>query len=172
MALMTGSHDLTRVAWERDEEELKVIQAFIMTMPAIPLVYYGDEIGMRYIPDMRSVEGAYKRTGSRTPMQWNDEKNYGFSVSEHPYIAPDKDKNAPTVQKQENDSNSLLNHMKKMIQIRKKYPALQEDGEFKVIETGYPTIYERSLGNERICVVINPADREYLVKNVSYEKEY
>jgi len=170
MAIMTGSHDLSRISLNRDEDELKVIQAFIMTMPGIPLIYYGDEIGMRYIPDMRSVEGAYKRTGSRTPMQWNDEKNYGFSVSEHPYISPDKDKNAPTVQKQEHDSNSLLNHMKKMIQIRKKYPALQENGEFKAIETGYPAIYERSMGDERIRIIINPSDRKYTVENVQIKE--
>jgi len=170
MALMTGSHDLTRIAWERDEDELKVIHAFIMTMPAIPLIYYGDEIGMKYIPDMRSVEGAYKRTGSRTPMQWNSEKNYGFSEADHPYIIPPEDKNSPTVEKQSIDSNSLLNHMKKMIQIRKQYPALQEDGEFKVIDTGYPVIYDRIAESEKIRIVINPSDRNYNLENVQIKE--
>ena len=50
-----------------------------MTMPGIPFVYYGDEIGMEYIPDMPSKEGGFTRTGSRTPMQWKKGKNAGFS---------------------------------------------------------------------------------------------
>ncbi len=161
MSVPTGTHDLTRTAWERDNDDLKLIQAFLMTLPGIPLIYYGDEIGMRYIPDMRSVEGGYKRTGSRTPMQWNNGKNYGFSSSDTPYIACDSSDDAPTVDAQEKDENSLLNHMKAMITLRKSHPALCEDGEFKVISASYPAIYERSLGDEVIRVIINPSDREY-----------
>lgn len=161
MAIMTGSHDLTRISLGRDDEELKVIQAFIMTMPGIPLIYYGDEIGMRYIPGMRSVEGAYKRTGSRTPMQWNKEKNYGFSTADKIYIPQDNSLNSPTVEEQEKNSNSLLNHLKKMISLRKKYDALSEDGEYKAISTGYPAVYERSWGKEIIRIVINPSNKEF-----------
>ena len=46
-----------------------------------PFVYYGDEIAMRYL-DLDSVEGGYNRTGSRSPMQWDRGKNYGFSAAE------------------------------------------------------------------------------------------
>ena len=164
MSIITGSHDISRISWERDVDELKVIQAFIMTMPAIPLIYYGDEIGMRYISGMRSVEGAYKRTGSRTPMQWNGEKNYGFTISDKPYIMPDPSKDAPTVENQENKENSLLMHMRKMTELRHKYPALQADGDFEVYETGYPAIYERKLDDEKIRVIINPSGREYKIE--------
>ena len=48
-------------------------------MPGIPFVYYGDEIGMEYIPDMPSKEGGFTRKGSRTPMQLKKGKNGGFS---------------------------------------------------------------------------------------------
>lgn len=163
MAIMTGSHDISRIAWDRDEDDLKVAQAFIMTMPAVPLVYYGDEIGMRYIEGMRSVEGAYIRTGSRTPMQWNDEKNHGFSTADKIYIPQDPKEDAPTVLKQEDDENSLLNHLRNMAKLRKMHPALSEDGDFKVIKTDYPAIYERSYGDEKITVVLNPSDRFYSV---------
>lgn len=161
MAIMTGSHDLTRISLGRDEDELKVIQAFIMTMPGIPLIYYGDEIGMRYIPDMRSVEGAYKRTGSRTPMQWNSEKNFGFSLSDSLYIPQDNSPEAPTVEKQENDPESLLNHLKKLILLRKEYSALSEDGDFTLISSDYPAIYERSSDCETLRLIINPSDGEF-----------
>lgn len=165
MAIMTGSHDLTRISLNRDEEDLKVIQAFIMTMPGLPLVYYGDEIGMRYIPDMRSVEGAYKRTGSRTPMQWNSEKNHGFSDSDKTYIVCDNSEGAPTVEAQEKNKDSLLNHMKTMINLRKSHIALQEDGEFIPVSNGYPAVYDRVAGDEHIRVVINPSGREYKLEN-------
>lgn len=170
MSIITGSHDLSRIAWDRDEDDLKVIQAFIMTMPGVPLIYYGDEIGMRYIPDMRSVEGAYKRTGSRTPMQWNSGINYGFTESDKPYITPDQSDDAPTVEKQEKDENSLLNHMRKMTELRKAYPTLQEDGDFTVISCGYPAIYERSLNGESIRIIINPSEREYEMKDITPKK--
>lgn len=161
MSIITGSHDLKRLSEGRDEDELRVAHAFIMTMPGIPLVYYGDEIGMRYIPNMRSVEGGYDRTGSRTPMQWCDDKNYGFSTADKLYMQQDCSDDAPTVEKQMQDKNSLLNHLKQLIELRKKYPALGEDGDFKAIKTDYPAIYERSLDGEVITVAINPSDREY-----------
>ena len=161
MSVPTGTHDLSRVAWDRDVDELKVIQTFIMTLPGISLIYYGDEIGMRYIANLRSVEGGYTRTGSRTPMQWNNEKNHGFSTADKTYIVCDLSSDAPTVEKELKDKDSLLNYVKKMVKIRKEHPALQEDGDFKVIQTGYPAIYDRTLGDETIRVIINPSDRCY-----------
>ncbi len=175
LSIPTGTHDLTRASLERDNDDLKVIQAFIMTMPGIPLIYYGDEIGMKYIQGMRSVEGAYKRTGSRTPMQWNSEKNHGFSTADKIYIMCDNSEDAPTVEQQMNDPESLLNSMKRLIKIRKSHTALQEDGEIKIISNGYPAVYERSDDKEKIRVMINPSDREYTfddlkIKNVLIER--
>lgn len=172
MSVPTGTHDLSRVAWERDADDLKVIHAFIMTMPGIPLIYYGDEIGMRYIEGLRSVEGAYKRTGSRTPMQWNHDKNYGFSAADKTYIPCDKLPDAPTVEDEEKDPDSVLANMKKLVEIRKEHPALQEDGEFRVISGGYPAVYERSLGDEKIRVIINPSDRKYTLGDLKAEEIY
>lgn len=173
VSVPTGTHDLSRVSWDRDEEDLKVIMTFLMTLPGIPLIYYGDEIGMRYLEGLRSVEGAYKRTGSRSPMQWNNMKNYGFSSADKTYIPCDNSIDAPTVEKQLLDKNSLLNHFKKMVAIRKEHPALQEDGEFKVIsKDSYPAVYERNLNDEKIQVIINPSDREYTVTSVKAEEVY
>ena len=59
--------------------ELKLAFAFIFTMPGVPYLYYGDEIGMRYL-ELATKEGGYFRTGSRTPMQWNSSKNAGFTT--------------------------------------------------------------------------------------------
>ena len=51
-------------------------------MPGVPFIYYGDEIGMRYL-DVPTHEGGYHRTGSRTPMQWDAaQPNFGFSTAD------------------------------------------------------------------------------------------
>ena len=100
---ITGNHDMQRLAYRRTHEEVKVCMAFLFTMPGVPFVYYGDEIGMDYIEGLPSKEGGYIRTGCRTPMQWNDEKNHGFSESDTPYLPTDGREGAPTVEAQEKD---------------------------------------------------------------------
>ena len=59
-------------------EEMKLFFAMLYTMPGAPFLYYGDEIGMRYLR-LPTKEGGYFRTGSRTPMQWAPGENLGFS---------------------------------------------------------------------------------------------
>ena len=173
VSVPTGNHDLGRVSLERDMEDLKVIMTFLLTLPGIPLIYYGDEIGMRYLENLRSVEGGYRRTGSRSPMQWNSEKNYGFSTADTTYVPCDPSQDAPTVEAQLQDENSLLNHVKRMVEIRKAHPALQEDGEFTVVsKTSYPAVYERSLGDEIIRVIINPSTRTSVVEDVHVDEVY
>ena len=66
---------------------IKVLWASYLTLPNVPLIYYGDEIGMRYIP-LKSRDGGYHRTGSRTPMQWNNGKNLGFSNTDGELYLP------------------------------------------------------------------------------------
>lgn len=69
---------MDRLAKNLDTDELKVAFAFLLSMPGAPFIYYGDEIGMRYVEGLTSVEGGYGRTGSRTPMQWDDSLSAGF----------------------------------------------------------------------------------------------
>ena len=60
-----------------------------------------------------------------------------------------------------------------MVEIRKTHPALQEDGEFTVIsKTSYPAVYERSLGDEIIRVIINPSTRTSVVEDVNVDEIY
>ena len=162
ISIPTGSHDNHRISEGRDEELLKVIYSFIFTMPGVPVLYYGDEIGMKYIPGLEK-EGSKDRGGSRTPMQWKapqNAKNCGFSSSDEPYLPTDPSADAPSVEAQLNDPDSLLNFTREMITLRLSHPALCSDGDFSLLATGYtyPLGYERRAENEMIHVLVNPAD--------------
>ena len=78
---ITCNHDTIRPSAGLTTDELRLAYATIFTLPGAPFVYYGDEIGMRYLP-LPTKEGGYFRTGSRTPMQWDDTANHGFSTAD------------------------------------------------------------------------------------------
>ena len=161
---ITGNHDIPRLAYKRTPDEIKCAMAFLFTMPGVPFVYYGDEIGMDFIEGLKSKEGGYIRTGSRTPMQWNNDKNHGFSVSDTPYLPTDKRPCAPTVDSQLNDGESLLSFVKRLVALHKAEVALHADSPIKIIQTGYPFVFERGEGEGALVIAINPSEREYVVK--------
>lgn len=172
ICIPSGNHDMDRLSLRLDVVEMKIAFAFLMSMPGAPFIYYGDEIGMRYVDGLTSVEGGYGRTGSRSPMQWDDTVNAGFSSAspEKLYIKQDESSDRPTVKAQTSDENSLYNEIKKLIDIRRLHSALQSCGkiEFVYAEKGtYPLAYLRSEDSEKILVIINPADKE-----VSFECGY
>ena len=123
--LITGNHDCKRTSFNLTEGERKLFQAFLLTMPGAPYIYYGDEIGMayRWLP---TKEGGYHRTGSRTPMQWDNSENLGFSTAkaEDLYLPVDPDPGHNTVAAQESDPDSMLNHIRTMLALRAKYEDL------------------------------------------------
>jgi maltose alpha-D-glucosyltransferase/alpha-amylase len=165
ICIPSGNHDMDRLARALHGDELKIAFAFLMSMPGAPFIYYGDEIGMRYVENLVSVEGGYNRTGSRTPMQWDNSTNAGFSSapSEKLYIRQDKAPDRPTVSEQINDVNSLYSEVKRLIAVRQSHKALLSKGEIEFIyaeKNAYPLAYLRSSGDEKILVVINPANRE------------
>ena len=160
-----GNHDNARVNVNRSDKELEMIYAFGITMPGIPFVYYGNEIGMRQLYNLPYVEGAYKpRAGNRTPMQWTSGKNLGFSTADpgQLYLPVDPAPDAPNVTDQENDPNSLLNKLRLLIQLKNTEPALQSFADFIPVyaaKNGYPFIFIRTLPDETLLCIYNPADR-------------
>lgn len=164
MSFITGSHDIKRLKLGRDMEDMKAAYAFIMTMPGVPINYYGDEIGMEYL-NLTSKEGGRDRTGSRTPMQWCKGKNCGFSESDTPYLPVDTSEKAPTVEEQLTDESSLLNFVKSLISLRRGHSALWADAQYQTIQSGYPVVYDRISEDERIRVVINASAEEKMYED-------
>ena len=160
ICLPSGNHDIPRLSYYCDPTQIKLVYAFMMSMPGVPFIYNGDEIGMRYLPDIRSVEGGYERTGTRTPMQWDNTKNFGFSTADPSmlYIQQDHGAGAPTVAEQLSDKASILSELKRLIAVRKSQEVLQACGAFTLLSSEYPLAYLRTLGEQTVLVAINPTN--------------
>ncbi|MDR3277061.1 MAG: hypothetical protein LBT11_07655 [Treponema sp.] len=148
IAMITGNHDTPRLGFSLSQRELAVAYGFLFTMPGTPFLYYGDEIGMRYLAFLPSKEGGYTRTGSRTPMQWTNGKNRGFSSGDTKqlYLPVDTSADAPTVEAQEKDPASLLNTVKALLRLRHAEEDLRSRPNLEILyaEKGkLPLVYRR-----------------------------
>ena len=165
----------------------KLLNTFILSMRGTPYTYYGDELGMTNIgfnkieqyKDIAAING-YKKAASdgedlehylkklnllsrdngRTPMQWDASKNAGFS-NETPWLPVHKNHTTVNVLNQENDQNSVLNHFRKMVALRKDNLLLVY-GNYEIIQEEHPTIYaySRTLDDEKMTVLLNFSESE------------
>ena len=160
----------------------KLLNTFILSMRGTPYTYYGDELGMTNIgftkieqyKDIAAINGYKKaatdgedldlhlknlnllsRDNGRTPMQWDDTNNAGFS-SETPWLPVHENHTTVNVANQQNDHNSVLNHFRKMVALRKDNLLLVY-GEYEIIQEEHPTIYaySRTLDDEQMKILLN-----------------
>ena len=162
ISVLTCNHDTIRPRYNLDPTELGLAYSFLFTLPGVPFLYYGDEIGMKYL-DVPTKEGGYFRTGARTPMQWDGSANLGFSEADASalYLPVDSSADAPTVAAQEKDPASLLNTVRAILALRHQEEDLQADAAFKVVcsEAGKPFVYMRG----GLLCAVNPAGEEQTV---------
>lgn len=162
ICIPSGDHDMVRLAGRLDQEEMKIAFAFLLSMPGAPFIYYGDEIGMRWVEGLTSKEGSRSlRAGSRTPMQWEDDVNDGFSDArpDKLYLPLDPDRERPRVQRQMETEGSLWREVSKLIRLRLENEPLQSNApvEFLFAEPeAYPLVYRRRGREGSVLVVLNP----------------
>ena len=160
----SGYHDIVRVAEKKDEDELKVMFAFLLTYKHVPFIYYGDEIGMKHTFGINK-DGGYIRTGARTPMQWDNSENYGFSTYSPTYL-PINECKTQTVEDMQIREDSLLNTVRKLVEIRKSSSAFSADGGLEIVlceKGGYPLVFRRFNENSSFLVAVNPSNEEKYV---------
>ena len=165
ISLITCNHDTPRPSYDLSPKELALAYATILTLPGVPFIYYGDEIGMRYLAYLPTKEGGYTRTGTRTPMQWSSGKNAGFSegAPEDLYLPVDSAEDAPTVEAQEKDENSLLQTVRRLTELRHARKDLRADESFEVLyqeNGGAPFVYRRG----QLILAVNPTGKTVSVK--------
>ena len=145
------NHDMPRVMNQlrQDVEKAKAAAGILLTAPGIPFVYYGEEIGM---------SGTKPDELIRTPMQWSSEEGAGFTDG-IPWEAIHADYDTVNVDAQTEDTSSLLEHYRSLIQLRNAHPALQV-GETMVAESNSNKLvsYIRASQEETVLVIINIDD--------------
>lgn len=156
----------------------KVAAALLMTLRGTPFIYYGEELGMtggklrrRDMKDPLSIRTwplrRFRRDMARTPMQWDDSKNSGFSGGT-PWLPVDEKYTAVNVRRQKEDRDSLLSFYKNLIWLRKGHEALQS-GDIAFFEDLLPDllVYARSGAKEKIIVALNFTGRK---KNFDFRR--
>ncbi len=139
-----------------DRAKIELMNVLLFSMKGTPVVYYGDEIGMGdnyYLGD---------RDGVRTPMQWNDNRNAGFSTANPQklylpiIIDPEYKYESVNVDTQQHNSTSLLWWMRRIINMRKRYQAFGR-GSIKFLNPANSKVlaFVRSYKEENILVIAN-----------------
>lgn len=146
------NHDQPRTRTELggDMRKARVAAFLLLTMPGVPFVYYGEEIGMIGTkPDERI----------RTPMQWSAGPGGGFTTGK-PWERLQDDSATTTVAAQDHDPSSLLALYRKLIHLRSSNDALA-GGELVPLTTSDPAVaaYARRDGDRVVLVVANLGDR-------------
>ncbi|MGN7893147.1 alpha,alpha-phosphotrehalase [Bacillus sp. 22475] len=163
-------------------ESAKMLATAMHMLQGTPYIYQGEEIGMtnpkfesieQYrdveslnIYDIKLKEGLSKeeiigilkqksRDNSRTPMQWNEEMNSGFTTST-PWISAAENFKEINVEKALEDKESVFYHYKKLIELRKTYDVITE-GEYAILDKNHPKIwaYTRTTESEVLLVINN-----------------
>lgn len=178
VSMPSGNHDFNRLAAgvRSSEDQLKVAMTFFYTMPGVPFMFYGDEIGLKHDFNAPPKEGSGGRSGSRIPMLWDSSVNAGYSTApaDQLYLPIDQDPDRRTVENQELNPGSLLNYVKDIIKLRRTSKALCAEGDWKLVsslDAPYPMIYERFYGNEKWLVVINPSNKKVTGEIPTYTNE-
>jgi len=139
-----------------NRRRIELMNFLLFSLPGTPVLYYGDEIGMgdnHYLGD---------RNGVRTPMQWNADRNAGFSRANPQQlflpviIDPDYHFEAVNVETQERNQSSLLWWNQRVIAMRKRFKAFGR-GTMTFLEPENPKVlaFTREYQEERILVVAN-----------------
>src|SRR5260370_2307441 len=143
--------------------------ALLLTTRATPLMYYGEEIGMRTTDPVRKEDvqdpigklgwpQEKGRDGERTPMQWDTSKDAGFSTSEHPWLPVPPSAAEYNVTAESLDPNSILSFYKRLLALRRSEPALR-NGSYLPLDREHPfvlsSLRKDSGKGDTILVVLN-----------------
>jgi maltose alpha-D-glucosyltransferase/alpha-amylase len=154
---------------DNDHRKILLANALLYSLPGAPIIYYGDEIGMG------DNIWLFDRNGVRTPMQWDDSKNAGFSGADpeklySPVIDSDEySYKMINVEAEKQDPDSLLNKIKQLVKIRKSYPIFAlGDYEFLAIDqTEFLVVHRYLKYQDLICIHNLSREEKSLILDLS-----
>lgn len=163
-------------------ESAKMLGTFLHMLQGTPYIYQGEELGMTNvqfdsIEDYKDIEtlNMYKekvdagvapeqimqsiyakgRDNARTPMQWDESENAGFTTGT-PWISVNPNYREINAAKQVDDPNSIFHYYKKLIELRKQHEIIVY-GDYDLLLPEHPTIYAytRILADGKLLVILN-----------------
>ena len=151
---------------DNERSSLELLNALLLSIPGSPILYYGDELGMGdniYLGD---------RNGVRPPMQWSFDRNAGFSRADTEalyspvIINPNYHYESVNVESESRISSSLLNWVRKMLRVRKKYNTVFGRGGIDFIphENRKALVYIREYEGDQILCVFNMSRKHTFVE--------
>jgi alpha-glucosidase len=159
-----GNHDQHRLASRIGPGQTRVAAMLLLTLRGTPTLYYGDEIGMRDVeippdrvqdPFEKNVPGmGLGRDPERTPMQWDDSPNAGFTTGT-PWLPIAVDYSQTNVASASDDPTSLLTLYRRLINLRRAEAALAVGAYQGVPAEGNVLAYLRSHGERRLLIALN-----------------
>jgi alpha-glucosidase len=178
-----SNHDQPR-QWDRygdgvhNDQIAKLMAALLLTTRQTPLMYYGEEIGMRTtLPtrkeDVQDPIGKIGwpeekgRDGERTPMQWDNSKDAGFSTADRTWLPIPPSAVEYNVSVESLDPHSILTFYKRLLAMRQSEPALR-NGSYVSLDREDPFVLAYLRKNpdsgESILVVVNMSGEPRTVK--------
>lgn len=148
-ATFLTNHDQERAMSELrgNVDRAKTAASLLLTGPGVPFLYYGEEIGH---------VGGKPDENIRTPMQWSDGDNAGFTMATTAWRAPQPNYHDVNVAAQADDPDSLLSHYRRLIQARNGHAALRI-GDWREVQVEDKRVYAflRHSDEETLLVLIN-----------------
>ncbi len=166
-AYTLSNHDVPRhmSRYGNCPERARIAAAMLLSLRGTPFLYYGEEIGMQQVRLPRHqikdpVGRRYwpfhpGRDGSRTPMQWDESPNAGFTAG-NPWLPVSPNYQYINCNQQEKDTGSLLNFYRDLIACRKKSEALRR-GSIRFLKDKPEGVlaYERTTAREKVLIFLN-----------------
>jgi alpha-glucosidase len=164
-----SNHDQPRIASRVGRDQARVAAILLLTLRGTPTIYYGDEIGLRDVPipfeEIQDPQGLnmpdknLSRDPSRTPMQWDNSKNAGFTEGK-PWLRVDRNYQAINVQAQKDDKDSMLTLYKKLVALREREPSLTR-GNYKPVYSDHQMIsyIRETQGASAFLILLNLSHR-------------
>jgi alpha-glucosidase len=160
---------------QHNDQIAKLMASLYLTLRGSPIMYYGEEIGMenndpKRKEDVKDPQGKLGwpkeigRDGERTPMQWNDSENAGFSKAQ-PWLPVPPSYKTHNVAAESKDPNSILSVYRQVLAMRHKEPALV-NGSYLALNEDDPNVlcYLRKYKDEAVLVVLNMSDKPQKVR--------
>jgi alpha-glucosidase len=170
-----GNHDQPRISSRVGRSQARVAAMLLLTLRGTPTIYYGDEIGMRDVPipmeevvdpqGLNMPDRNVSRDPSRTPMQWNNDDNAGFSNVKPWLRLPDNFKRI-NVETQKKDDHSMLSFYKRLIMIRKKEKALHSGSYTPLYSDKQIISFIREKDNDRFLIILNMSHRPCYFRHI------